>query len=215
MPPVSPRSTAACTGHADAPTALYGSGSDAAAARASFVIFGDSASDENRASHASTWHRNHGSPTQITHHVIGRVWEQRRQLGAVTQRLLPWGPPDEIGRAGRLAAVVQQKAITLLRPQSTVDDTATLDPADLTIEGSFDQHEYTFARGDWTVATVSKQWFAPADTYGGEVADEEDDVRSLACAVVVDQAAGSKSGEAVSKVVVGGLSTVASAVFGR
>jgi len=55
-------------------------------------------------------------------------------------------------------------------------------------EGNFTDHEYTFRRGDRTVATVSKPWFAWTDTYGIEIAPGEDPVLILASAVVVDQA---------------------------
>ena len=57
----------------------------------------------------------------------------------------------------------------------------------LTAEGEFTDHEYVFTRGDRQVASVSKQWFTFADTYGVEVDEQEDPVLLLACTVVIDE----------------------------
>ena len=59
-------------------------------------------------------------------------------------------------------------------------------PDDLEAEGNLTDHEYTFTRGGRTVATVSKQWFAMADTYGVDIAEGENDVLILASTVVID-----------------------------
>ena len=61
-------------------------------------------------------------------------------------------------------------------------------PDDLTAEGDFLAHEYHIDRHGAPVAQVSKQYFTWADTYGIDVADGEDDVLILACAVVIDLA---------------------------
>ena len=110
------------------------------------------------------------------------------ELAFIRQKLLSWGPTYEIERAGRLVAVVKKKLFTLVRNRFTVDETATPDPVDLEVEGSFWEYEYSFARNGRPTATVSKKWFSWADTYGVDVADGEDDVLILACAVVIDLA---------------------------
>ena len=115
------------------------------------------------------------------------------ELAFVRQRLLSWGPTYEIERDGRLVAVVKKKLFTLFRNRFTVDETATPDPVDLEVEGSFFEYEYTFTRSGRTVATVSKRMFRMSDTYGVDVADGEDDVLILACAVVVDLATEKKN----------------------
>jgi uncharacterized protein YxjI len=61
-------------------------------------------------------------------------------------------------------------------------------PDDLEANGDFLDHEYAFSRGDRTVASVSKRWLSWTDTYGIDVADDEDPVLVLASAVVVDMA---------------------------
>ena len=115
------------------------------------------------------------------------------ELAYIRQKLLSWGPTYEIDRGGRLAAVVKKKHFTLFRNRFTVDETATPDPVDLEVEGSFFEYEYTFNRGGRPVAVVSKKWFSWSDTYGVDVADGEDDVLILACTFVVDLATEKKN----------------------
>ena len=72
---------------------------------------------------------------------------------------------------------------TFLRCAFTVDVPG---PGDLEARGSLLDHEYTFQRGDQTVATVSKRWFSLSDSYGIDIADGENVVLILASAVVID-----------------------------
>ena len=107
------------------------------------------------------------------------------ELAFIKQKMFKLSPTYEIHRAGELAAVVQKELFALLHHRFTVDVPG---PDDLEAKGDFLDHEYVFTRGGREVATVSKRWFALADTYGVEVAEGEDDVLILASAVVVDQA---------------------------
>jgi uncharacterized protein YxjI len=111
-----------------------------------------------------------------------------RELAVIRKRLLAWGPTFDIEAGGRTVAVVKQKLFTLFKYKFTVDEMATPDPVDLEVEGDFFDHEYRFARDGRPVAEVSKRWFGLRDTYGVDVADGEDDVLVLACAVVIDLA---------------------------
>ena len=108
---------------------------------------------------------------------------QGNELACIRQKLLSWGPTYEIQRHGEVAAVVKKHLFTLLRCRFTVDVPG---PDDLEAEGSFLDREYQFVRSGKTAATVSKQWFSWADTYGVDVADGEDDVLILASTVVID-----------------------------
>ena len=108
-----------------------------------------------------------------------------RELAFIKQKLLKLSPTYEIYRNGALAAEVKQELFALLHHRFTVDVPG---PDDLEAKGDFLDHEYVFTRGGREVATVSKRWFAWADTYGVEIAEGEDDVLILASAVVVDQA---------------------------
>jgi uncharacterized protein YxjI len=110
---------------------------------------------------------------------------QGRELLFIRQKLLSWGPTYYLEREGKVVAEVRKHLFTLFRCKFTVDVPG---PDDLEAQGSFLDHEYTIARHDRTVATVSKRWFSWTDTYGVEIADGEDDVLLLAAAVVVDLA---------------------------
>ncbi len=104
------------------------------------------------------------------------------ELAFIKQKLLAWGPTYEVYRNGQLQAVVKKALFSFLRHRFVVDVEG---PDDLEATGNLLDYEYTFARGDRTVATVSKRWFSFTDTYGVEVADGEDDVLILASAVVI------------------------------
>lgn len=108
---------------------------------------------------------------------------QGKELVFIRQKLLSWGPTYELHREGQLHAVVKKHLFTLFRCRFTVDVPG---PDDLEATGSFLDCEYTFARGDEVVATVSKKWFSWADTYGVDIREGEDDAVILASTVVID-----------------------------
>jgi uncharacterized protein YxjI len=110
---------------------------------------------------------------------------EKHELAFIKQRVLAWGKTYEIVRDGTIVAVVKKEVFAFIHHRFTVDVPG---PDDLEAEGDFLDHEYSFKRGDRVVATVSKKWFSWTDTYGVEIADGEDPVLILACAVVVDQA---------------------------
>lgn len=105
------------------------------------------------------------------------------ELAFIKQKLLAWGPTYEVHRSGQLQAVVKKALFSFLHHRFTIDVEG---PDDLEAKGNLLDYEYTFSRGNQTVATVSKRWFVFTDTYGVEVADGEDDVLILASAVVID-----------------------------
>jgi uncharacterized protein YxjI len=104
------------------------------------------------------------------------------ELAFIRQKILSWGPRYEIYRNGVLAALVKKELFSLFHCTFTVDVPG---PDDLEAKGNFTEHEYVFARGDRTVATVSKKWFSWVDTYGVDVADDEDHILILAATVVI------------------------------
>jgi uncharacterized protein YxjI len=107
------------------------------------------------------------------------------ELAYIRQKLLAWGPTYEIYRDGELQAVVKKALFTLFQCRFSVDVPG---PDDLEAAGDLFDHEYSFARGGTTVATVSKRWFSWTDSYGVDIADGEDDVLILASTVVIDMA---------------------------
>jgi uncharacterized protein YxjI len=110
---------------------------------------------------------------------------ERRELAHIQQKLLNWGPTYEITHNGELVAVVKKELFTLFHCVFHVDEPGH---EALTAEGNFSDHEYVFTRAGQQVASVSKQWFTFADTYGVDVRDGEDPVLILACTVVIDEA---------------------------
>jgi uncharacterized protein YxjI len=115
-----------------------------------------------------------------------------RELAFIKQRVFSWGKTYEIVRDGQVAAVVKKHLFSLFHHRFAVDVPG---PDDLEAEGNFTDHEYEFRRGADTVATVSKRWFTWTDTYGVEVAPDEDPVLILASAVVIDLACHPDDGE--------------------
>jgi uncharacterized protein YxjI len=107
------------------------------------------------------------------------------ELAYIKQRVLSFGKTYEISRGGEVVAVVKKAVFTLVHHRFSVDVPG---PDDLEAQGSFTDHEYTITRGGTVVATVSKAWFSWTDSYGIEIADGEDAVLILACAVVIDEA---------------------------
>ena len=105
------------------------------------------------------------------------------ELAFIRQKLLSWGPTYEVYRQGQLFAVVKKELFSFFRHVFTVDVPG---PDDLLAEGDFWDLEFTFSRGDRTVARVSRQWFSWADTYGVEIVDGEDDILILASTIVID-----------------------------
>ena len=105
------------------------------------------------------------------------------ELALIKQKVFSWGPTYEVYRGGQLFAVIKKELFSFFRHEFTVDVPG---PDDLVAEGDFWQLEFTFRRGDATVATVSREWLGWGDTYGVDIADGEDDVLILASAVVID-----------------------------
>ena len=110
---------------------------------------------------------------------------EQKELAFIQQKLLNWGPTYEIWHEGELEAVVKKELFTFFHCVFHVDEPGH---DALTAEGNFNDHEYAFTRTGKQVASVSKQWFTFADTYGVEVDDDEDPVLILACTVVIDEA---------------------------
>jgi uncharacterized protein YxjI len=105
------------------------------------------------------------------------------ELAHIEQKLLSWGPTYEIYHQGELAAVVKKHLFTFLRYSFSIDLPG---PGALEAQGDFLALEYTFTRGGQTVAEVSKRWFSWVDTYGIDIADDQDQVLLLASAVVIE-----------------------------
>ena len=90
----------------------------------------------------------------------------------------------EIERGGRTVATVRKALVTPLRERFSID---VEDGKDMEAKGNIVDHEYSIERDDDKVAEVSKRWFRVRDTYGIEIAPEQDDALILAITVCIDQ----------------------------
>ena len=84
---------------------------------------------------------------------------------------------------GHRLAMVKKAMVTPVRDRWVVK---IGDGPDLDVQGNVLDHEYTFTDGRTPVATVSRRWFRVADSYGVEVAPDQDPVVVLAATVAID-----------------------------
>ena len=105
------------------------------------------------------------------------------ELVRIEQKLLSFGKTYVVLKSGNEVARVKKQKFTFFRDVFDVEDAAA---GDLDATGDFFDREYQFTRDGRTIATVSKRFFSWTDSYGVEVAEGEDDVLILACAVVID-----------------------------
>src|ERR1044071_9086542 len=57
---------------------------------------------------------------------------------------------------------------------------------DLDVQGNILDHEYSIMQRRNKIAEVSKKWLSLTDTYGVEIADDENDILILAMAIAID-----------------------------
>ena len=108
-----------------------------------------------------------------------------QEVASVHRRLIALRPTYEININGREAATVKKHFFTPFRDKFTIDVPG---PHDLEMTGSLLDHDFTITRGNKTVATISKAWFSFRDTYGVDIADDEDQVLILASVLALDLA---------------------------
>jgi uncharacterized protein YxjI len=89
----------------------------------------------------------------------------------------------QIEHDGHTVATVK-KALVGLRDRFTVDLGSG---GELKATGNIVDHEYTVERDGRQIAVVSKRWFRARDTYGIEVAPDEDPALILAVAICIDR----------------------------
>jgi uncharacterized protein YxjI len=87
---------------------------------------------------------------------------------------------------GNEVAKVKKALITPVRDRWTVKIRGG---PDLDVQGNILDHEYEIKAGRRKVAQVSKKWFRGRDTYGVEIAPDQEDVVFLAVTVALDNMA--------------------------
>lgn len=87
---------------------------------------------------------------------------------------------------GNRLAMVKKALVSPVRDHWSVQ---IGDGPDLDVKGNIVDHEYMFTDGRTPVVTVSKKWFRVADTYGVEIAPDQDPVTVLAATAAIDMMA--------------------------
>lgn len=112
---------------------------------------------------------------------------QGNTLCRIQERLLRVKESMEIESPnGERLAMVKKALITPLRDRWVAK---IGDGPDLRIQGNILNHEYKIEADGRKVAEVSKKWFRLRDTYGVEIAPDQNDIVILAVTVVVDMMA--------------------------
>jgi uncharacterized protein YxjI len=111
-----------------------------------------------------------------------------RSLCTIQKKVMHIRDTMEIeGPDGERMAVVHKALITPLRDRWKVDVESG---ADYEAQGNIVDHEYDIETDDGRkVAQVSKRWFRVRDTYGVELAPDQDPVLLLAVTVAIDEMA--------------------------
>jgi uncharacterized protein YxjI len=112
---------------------------------------------------------------------------QGRHLCTIQKRVMHIRDTMEIeGPTGGRMALVHKALISPLRERWKID---VEDGPDLEAQGNIVDHEYEIEDDGRKVAIVSKQWFRVRDTYGVEMAPDQDPALILAVTVAIDEMA--------------------------
>jgi uncharacterized protein YxjI len=107
-----------------------------------------------------------------------------RDLFKVQKQMLHVRDTMNIECDGATAATVKKALIHAVRDRFSVEVEGG---EDLEAKGNILDHEYTIERDGEHVAEISKRWFRVRDTYGIEIASDENDALLLAVVVCIDQ----------------------------
>ncbi len=109
------------------------------------------------------------------------------EVAKVERQLIALRPTYHITRQGQELAEVHKKLFSPFVDRFSID-VAGPQPYEMSLTGSLLEHEYTIARNNQTVATVSKRWISLTNTYGVDIAAGEDDLLILASVLALDLA---------------------------
>ena len=106
------------------------------------------------------------------------------ELFTIQEKKLSVRDKMEIERDGSTVATIKKALVSPLRDRYSI----SLENGEgMEAKGNIVDHEFKFERGGNKVAEVSKRWFRMRDTYGIEIAPDQDDALILACTVCIDQ----------------------------
>jgi len=106
------------------------------------------------------------------------------ELYKIQEKKLSIRDKMEIERGGDTVATIKKALVSPLRDRYSISIEGG---DDMEAKGNIVDHEYKVERGGDTVAEISKRWFRVRDTYGIEVAPDQDDALILAVTVCIDQ----------------------------
>ena len=106
------------------------------------------------------------------------------ELYSIQTKMLHLRDTMNIERGGRKVASVKKAMISPLRDRFSID---VEDGDDMEAKGNIVDHEYKIERDGNQVAEVSRRWFRVRDSYGVEIAPDQDDALLLAITVCIDQ----------------------------
>ena len=106
------------------------------------------------------------------------------ELFTIQEKKLSVRDKMEIERGGHPVATVKKALVSPLRDRFSID---VEDGEDMEAKGNIVDHEYKIERDGDKVAEVSKRWFRVRDTYGIEIAPDQEDALILAVTVCIDQ----------------------------
>jgi uncharacterized protein YxjI len=106
------------------------------------------------------------------------------ELFTIQEKKLSVRDKMEIEHGGRTVATVKKALVSPLRDRFSID---VAEGEDMEAKGNIVDHEYKIERGGDKVAEVSKRWFRVRDTYGIEIASDQDDALILAVTVCIDR----------------------------
>lgn len=106
------------------------------------------------------------------------------ELFTIQEKKLSVRDKMEIERDGKTVATIKKALVTPLRDRYSI---SVEGGEDMEAKGNVVDHEFKFERSGNQVAEVSKRWFRMRDTYGIEIAPDQDDALILACTVCIDR----------------------------
>jgi uncharacterized protein YxjI len=106
------------------------------------------------------------------------------ELYTIQEKKLRVRDTMEVEQGGRTIATIKKALVTPLRDRYSI---AVEGDKDMEAKGNIVDHEFTIERDGDKVAEVSKRWFRVRDTYGIEVAPDQNDALIIAIAVCIDQ----------------------------
>ena len=106
------------------------------------------------------------------------------EVFTIRQKLLSIRDTMEIERDGKTVATVKKALVTPLRDRFSIEVESG---EDMEAKGNIVDHEYEIERAGDKVAHISKRWLRLRDTYGIDIAEDQNDALILAVTVCIDQ----------------------------